>query len=212
VSILNKIFKKRIGIKRKENLNKALLIQVIFSIILVVAVIVTKHFGNSQTDSYLNMVKEKLGTTFNIKQTASGISSIFSNFSKKLGLDFLSASDYAAPVSGKILNEYGESATAEDSYNHGIDIVSNMEAVKSISYGEVVSVGKNSKLSNYIVVESGSKTIIYARFEEVFVSKGDEIKLGEIIGKLNNENKLLHLEIWENGNSIDPSRLFKISE
>ena len=212
MSILNKIFKKRIGIKRKDNLNKALLIQVIFSIILVVAVIVTKHFGNNQTDLYLNVVKEKLGTTFNIKQTASGISSIFSNLSQKLGLDFLSASDYAAPVSGKILNEYGGNATSEDSYNHGIDIISNMEAVKSISYGEVVAIGKNSKLSNYIVVESGSKTIIYARFEEVFVSKGDELKLGEIIGKLNNENKLLHIEIWENGNSIDPSKLFKISE
>lgn len=212
MSILNKIFKKRIGIKRKDNLNKSLLIQVIFSIILVVAVIVTKHFGNSQTDSYLNVVKEKLGTTFNIKQTARGISSIFSNLSQKLGLDFLSASDYAAPVSGKILNEYGGSAASEDSYNHGIDIISNMEAVKSISYGEVVAIGKNSKLSNYIVVESGSKTIIYARFEEVFVSKGDELKLGEIIGKLNNENKLLHIEIWENGNSIDPSKLFKISE
>jgi murein DD-endopeptidase MepM/ murein hydrolase activator NlpD len=90
--------------------------------------------------------------------------------------------------------------------------VSNIEAVKSISYGVVLAVGKNNKLSNYIVIESGSKTIIYAMLEEAFVSKGDEIKLGEIIGKLNNENKLLHIEIWEDGTSIDPSKLFRISE
>jgi murein DD-endopeptidase MepM/ murein hydrolase activator NlpD len=206
VSILNKIFKKRIGIKRKENIDRALLIQIIFSIILVVAVIVTKRFGNNQTGEYLSKVKEKLGTTFNIKQTAKGISSIISNFSEKLGLDF-GASDFAAPVSGRLTSNYGE-----DDTNNGIDIVSNIEAVKSISYGEVLAVGKNNKLSNYIVIESGSKTIIYAMLEEIFVSKGDEIKLGEIIGKLNNENKLLHIEIWEDGTSIDPSKLFRISE
>ena len=206
MSILNKIFKKRIGIKRKESINRALLIQVIFSIILVVAVIVTKHFGNNQTGEYLSIVKVKLGTTFDIKQTAKGINSIFSNFTEKLGLNF-GSSDFAAPVSGKILNNYGE-----DDTNNGIDIISNIEAVKSISYGEVLAVGKNNKLSNYIVVESGSKTIIYAMLEEVFVFKGDELKLGEIIGKLNNENKFLHIEIWEDGSSIDPSKLFRISE
>lgn len=203
---MNKIFKKRIGIRRKENINRALLMQIIFSIILVVAVIVTKHFGNNQTGEYLSIVKEKLGTTFDIKQTAKGISSIFSNFSEKIGLNF-GASDFAAPVSGKILKKYGE-----DDTNNGIDIISNIEAVKSISYGEVLAVGKNNKLSNYIVVESGGKTIIYAMLEETFVSKGDELKLGEIIGKLNYENKLLHIEIWEDGTSIDPSKLFRISE
>lgn len=146
MSILNNIFKKRIGIKRKENINRSLLLQLIFSIILVIAVIATKHFGNNQTDEYLSIVKGKLGTTFNIKQTAKGINSIISNYSAKLGLNF-GASDYAAPVSGIILNKYG-----------------------------------------------------------------DELKLGEIIGKLNFDNKLLHIEIWEGGTSIDPSKLFKISE
>lgn len=206
MSILNNIFKKRIGIKRKENINRSLLLQLIFSIILVIAVIATKHFGNNQTDEYLSIVKGKLGTTFNIKQTAKGINSIISNYSAKLGLNF-GASDYAAPVSGIILNKYGDEDT-----NNGIDIVANIEAVKSISNGEVLAVGKNNKLSAYVVVESGSKTFIYTMLEEVFVSKGDELKLGEIIGKLNFDNKLLHIEIWEGGTSIDPSKLFKISE
>ncbi len=210
---MSKILKKRINIKRKENLNKRLLIQIIFSIILVVAVIATKQFGNSHTGAYLNIAKEKLGETIDIKQTASNIGTMFSNFSKKISSGIFKDSDYAAPVSGKILNKYGENDSIESTnYNHGIDIVSNMDSVKSISYGEVIAVGRNNKLSNYIVVESGSKKIIYAMFDEVFVSKGDEVKLGEIIGKLNNENKLLHLEIWENGESIDPSKLFKIYE
>ncbi len=202
---MNKIFKKKIAIKRKENINRALLLQLVFSILLVIVVIAAKQFGNNKTDKFLSTVKEKLGTTFDIKQTAKGINSIILNYSEKLGLNF-GASDYAAPVSGIILNKYGNDA------NNGIDIVANIEAVKSISSGEVLAVGKNNKLSAYIVVESGSKTVIYAMLEEVFVSKGDELKLGEIIGKLNFDNKLLHIEIWEDGTSIDPSKLFKISE
>lgn len=213
MSILNKILKKRIGIKRKENINTGLLIQVIFSIALVVAVIVTKQFGDVNTQEYLNMVKEKLSTTASIKQTTNGVRSIISNISSKISSGLFSESDYAAPVSGKILNKYGEIGTEENAqFYNGIDIISNMEAVKSISYGEVIAVGNNEKLSKYVVIESGSKKIIYAMFDEVFVSKGDEVKLGEIIGKLNNENKLLHLEIWENGSSIDPLNLFKIYE
>ncbi len=201
---MNKILKRRINIKRKENLNKSLLIQLIFSIILVVAVIMTKRFGNDKANEYISLFNEKLGETFNIKQTLSGINSIFTDLSIKWGL---SSSDYVAPVNGKLLSKYGEVES-----NNGIDILSSLEAVKSISYGEVLAVGKNNKLSNYIVVESGGKTIIYAYFDEVFVSKGDELKTGEIIGRLNNENKILHLEIWENGSSIDPLKLFKINE
>ena len=210
---MSKILKKRINIKRKENVNKRLLIQVIFSIILVVAVIATKQFGNNYTGVYLSNAKDKISETIDIKSAISNVKSTFTNFGKGLNFGLLNNSDYAAPVSGKILKKYGIDKTVESSeYNHGIDIISNMESVKSISSGKVTSVGKNEKMSNYIVIESGSKKIIYAMFDEVFVSKGDDIKLGEIIGKLNSEKKLLRVEIWENGESINPTKLFKIYE
>ena len=210
---MSKILKKRINIKRKENVNKRLLIQVIFSIILVVAVIATKQFGNNYTGVYLSNAKDKISETIDIKSAISNVKSIFANIGKGLNFGLLNNSDYAAPVSGKILKKYGIDKTVESSeYNHGIDIISNMESVKSISSGKVTSVGKNEKMSNYIVIESGSKKIIYAMFDEVFVSKGDDIKLGEIIGKLNSEKKLLRVEIWENGESINPTKLFKIYE
>ena len=211
--VVSKILKKRINIKRKENINKRLLIQVVFSIILVIAVIATKQFGNSYTGEYLSNAKEKLSETIDVKLALSNIKKTFSNFGKGLNFGFFSNSDYAAPVNGKILKKYGVDNTIESSsYNHGIDIVSNMESVKSISSGKVTLVGKNEKLSNYIVVESGSKKFIYAMFEEIFVSKGDEVKLGDIIGRLNNEERLLHVEIWENGESINPTKLFTIYE
>ena len=195
---MSKILKKRINIKRKDNVNKKLLIQVIFSIILVVAVIATKQFGNNYTGEYLSSAKVKLGETIDIKLALSNLKSIVVNIGK--GFNLFDNSDYAAPVSGKIIKKYGIDESVESSeYNHGIDIVSNMESVKSISSGKVISVGKNDRLSNYIVVESGSKKFIYAMFDEVFVSKGDDVELGEIIGKLSANEKLLHVEIWENG-------------
>jgi len=210
---VNKILKKRINIKRKENVNKRLLIQVIFSIILVVAVIATKQFGNNYTGVYLSSAKEKLGETIDVKLALSNIKSIFTNIGKGFNFGLFSDSDYAAPVSGKISKKYGIDETIESSeYNNGIDIISNMESVKSISSGKVTAVGRNEKMSNYIVVENSGKKFIYAMFDEVFVSKGDDVKIGEIIGKLNNETKLLHIEIWENGESINPSKLFKIYE
>ncbi len=97
-------------------------------------------------------------------------------------------------------------------YNHGIDIISNIESVKAITAGKVVIVGNNEKMSNYVVIESGSKKVIYAKFDEIFVAKGDDVEIGEIIGKLNTDQKLLHIEVWENGESINPSKLFKIYE
>jgi len=44
-------------------------------------------------------------------------------------------------------------------YNHGIDILSNTETVKSISKGKVGVVGSNDKLGNYVVVEEEGKLL-----------------------------------------------------
>lgn len=210
---MSRVLKKRINIKRKDNINKKLLIQVIFSIILVFAVIATKQFGNSYTGELLSDTKEKLSETIDIKSAFSNIKSLFANIGKGFDAGLFNNSDYAAPVSGKIIKKYGVDNTVQSSeYNHGIDIISNIEAVKSISSGKVIAVGKNERLSNYIVVESGNKKFIYAMFDEVFVSKGDDVNLGEIIGKLDAKEKLLHIEVWENGESINPSKLFKIYE
>ena len=210
---MSKILKKRINIKRKESINKGLLIQVIFSIVLVIAVIATKQFGNNSTGVYLNNAKEKLSETINFKEIFSNVKTTFQNLGDDFSLSFFKNDEYAAPVSGKIYKKYGLDSTAKNTeYNHGIDIISNIETVKAVSSGNVTLVGSNEKLSNYIIIENDGKKFIYAKLEEVFVEKGDVIEVGEIIGKLNDESKLLHLEIWENGESINPSKLFNLNE
>ena len=210
---MNKTTKKRIGIKRKEFFNKKLAVQVGFSIMLVAAVIFTKQFDTSLSKQFINVTEEKL--TENIDPVT--ITGAFKNalISVKDKIPFLSKKDngYAAPVNGKIYQGYGIAESEDVSYyNHGVDISSNTQTVKSISKGTVLLVGNNEKLSNYIVVQDEDKKIIYGKIDETLVNKGDNIAKGDIIGALSENNKILHLEIWENGESINPSKLFELSD
>jgi len=93
-----------------------------------------------------------------------------------------------------------------------MDIVSNTQSLKSISDGKVTQVGNNEKLSNYVVIEEDEKTIIYGKIKEIFVGEGDKVSKGEIIGALNEENMLLHIEVWEGGESLNPAKLFNMNE
>jgi murein DD-endopeptidase MepM/ murein hydrolase activator NlpD len=123
------------------------------------------------------------------------------------------ASEYAAPVSGKVYLNYGLTKSGETTYyNHGMDIVSNTKSLKSISDGKVTQVGNNEKLSNYVVIEEDGKTIIYGKIKETFIGEGDKVSKGEIIGALNEENMLLHIEVWEDGESLNPAKLFDMNE
>ena len=124
-----------------------------------------------------------------------------------------SKSEFAAPVSGRIQVSYGLNKGGDSSYyNHGLDIISNTQSVRAISDGEIVKVGNNEKLSNYVVVKQGNKTMIYVKIMESFVNEGDKVSQGEIIGALNEESMLLHIEVWENGESINPTKLFNMNE
>jgi len=210
---MNKITKKRIGIKRKEYLNKKLVLQVGFSIILVAAVIFTKQFDTSLSRQFINATEEKLSENIDpLTITGAFKNAIISTMGK---IPFLSKNDdgYVAPVNGKIYQEYGIAKSDDVShYNHGVDIISNTQTVKSISKGTVLLVGNNEQLSNYIVVQDEGKKIIYGKINETLVNKGDNISKGDIIGALNKDDKILHLEVWENGESINPSKLFQLSD
>lgn len=210
---MNKITKKKIGIKRREFFNKKLAIQVGFSIILVAMVILTKQFDSGFSKQFISVTEEKLSENIDPSTITGAFKNVVIGVRDKI--PFLSKKDdeYAAPVSGKIYKEYGLTESENTSYyNHGIDILSNTQAVKSISKGTVILVGNNEKLSNYVVVQEDDKKIIYGHINETLVSKGDAISKGDIIGALSEDDKILHLEVWENGESINPSKLFELSD
>jgi len=210
---MNKITKKRIGLKRKENLNKKLALQVVFSIVLVAAVIVTKQFDNEFSANVISVTQEKITQSIEPNKVKENFQSFIGKAIEKIPfISKKSSEEFSAPVNGTIKSDYGLAKNDTGSYyNHGVDILSNTQTVKSISKGTVSTVGSNEKLSNYVVVEDEGKTIIYGKIKETLVKKGDKILKGDIIGALSEEDSMLHLEVWEEGESINPAKLFEMS-
>ena len=117
----------------------------------------------------------------------------------------------ASPVIGTLYRKYGLNKNDDESYyNHGLDIKSDTQSVKSITEGKVISTGNNEKLSGYIVIQNEDKTLIYGRINEAYVKEGDNISKGDLIGSLDQDNMILHIEVWEDGASINPSSLFDL--
>ncbi len=206
---MNKLTKKRINIKRKDQFNKKLALQIVFSIVLVAAVIVTKNINSDLSDKVINAADEKMTASIEILQVRDTIKHVFATAINKL--PFVGKKESATPVIGALYRKYGLNKTDDVSYyNHGIDIKSDTQSVKSITDGKVVSLGNNEKLSGYIVVQNNDKTFIYGKIVESFVKEGDKISQGDIIGSLNEENMILHIEVWEDGASLNPSTLFDL--
>lgn len=210
---MNKIPRKRISIKRKDQFNKKLAFQVIFSIALVAAVIITKQLDSDLSKQFLNVADEKMSESVKPVEVGSSFDDFMLILKNKMPSLSMGKSEFAAPVSGRIQVSYGLNKGGDSSYyNHGLDIISNTQSVRAISDGEIVKVGNNEKLSNYVVVKQGGKTMIYGKIMESFVNEGDKVSQGEIIGALNEESMLLHIEVWENGESINPTKLFNMNE
>lgn len=213
VGEVNKISRKKISIKRKDQFNKKLAFQVIFSIILVAAVIITKQLDSDLSKQFLNAADQKISESIEPKKVGSSIVDFMANIKNKIPFLSKDKSEFAAPVSGRIHMKYGLNKSGESSYyNHGLDIISNTQSVRAISDGKVVQVGNNEKLANYVVVEQDNKTIIYGKIINSFVGEGDKVFQGDIIGALNEDNMILHIEVWENGESVNPAKLFNIDD
>jgi len=210
---MNKLTKRKIGIKRKEIFNKKLAIQVGFSIILVALVIFTKQFDSSFSKQFISITEDKLSENLDPSSITGAFKNLIIGAKDKLPFMSKNKDGYSSPVNGKIYQGYGLIENEDSSYyNHGIDILSNTKVVKSISKGTVILVGNNEKLSNYLVIQDEDKKIIYGKINESLVVKGDKLSKGDIIGALSEDDKILHLEIWENGESLNPSKLFELSD
>jgi len=207
---MNKLTKKRFNIKRKETFNKKLALQVIFSIVLVAAVIVTKNINSDLSKRFIEAADEKMGASIELLEVRDTIAQGFSAAINKL--PFVGKEE-TTPVMGTLYRKYGLNKTDDVSYyNHGIDIKTETQSVKAITEGKVMSIGNNEKLSGYIVIQNDDRTLIYGKINETFVKEGDNISKGDVIGALNEENMILHIEVWEDGASINPSSLFDLTE
>lgn len=93
--------------------------------------------------------------------------------------------------------------------NNGIDISTEAGAkVKSIFEGSVVGTAEVPGYQNMIIIRHGKYFTVYSRLQEVFVSQGQEVSRGHLLGTLaideeGNQSRL-HFEIWEDKNKLNP--------
>jgi len=67
---MNKITKKRLSIKRKDQVNKKLALQVIFSIVLVAAVIVTKNINSDLSEKFIEVADKKMSASIELLEVS----------------------------------------------------------------------------------------------------------------------------------------------
>lgn len=93
--------------------------------------------------------------------------------------------------------------------NNGIDIQTSEDAMaRAIFDGVVVSVISIPGAFNHVIVKHGEYFSVYSNLEDVYVRKGDKIKMKQVIGRVHTNQEgatELHLEIWKNTTKLDPS-------
>lgn len=87
--------------------------------------------------------------------------------------------------------------------------------VSALFDGVVIDTAYSASSGNYITVQSSDRVkYFYCHLDEVFVSKGDTIKQGEVISTSGNTGyrstgSHLHLSLYINGAVYDPCKLFE---
>lgn len=98
--------------------------------------------------------------------------------------------------------------------NYGIDISTSPDSdVRSVFDG-VVTVVKFIKGANYFVlIRHGSFISVYLNIIDIKVKIGDKVKTKQTIGKvytdIDSKSTILHVEIWEDINKLDPEMWLK---
>ena len=132
---------------------------------------------------------------------------------------------YVMPLEGEIIGSHsgGElvkyEALNEWRTHDGMDIKGETGAeIKAAADGKIKSVGSDPLWGTVVEIEheKGITTLYYGLSEEVPVKAGDEVKAGDVIGKLGETNLAevdkdshLHFAIKENGKFIDPKTKVK---
>ena len=128
------------------------------------------------------------------------------------------------PVKGDIILKYSENNTvffktlAEYKSNPAIVIASKEGTeVKAAADGTVVDIGENDEYGKTLTVDIGSDyKIIYGQIDNISVSKGQQIKEGDVIAKIakptkyySEEGDNMYFQVEEKGAFVDPMLLLR---
>jgi murein DD-endopeptidase MepM/ murein hydrolase activator NlpD len=128
---------------------------------------------------------------------------IFQNKKEIFKLDFM-------PLDGQVIKPFGEyiePSSKKSFFNNGIDIEVKDSCNVLCVYDGIIEKVENTKDNGIVVTVSHKdnyKTIYY-NLIELNKDVGEEIKKGDILGKVDNEkNKSFHFEVMHSGSYVDP--------
>ena len=139
---------------------------------------------------------------------------------ESLVLDFTRRKGYLRiPVKGAIVGHFGkqtERRFGTVTRNNGIDISAAEGAeVTAVADGTVVYIGDFLGYGRVLIIDHGDRYhTMYAHLDRFFVSKGDALKAGTVIGTVGRTGSLdgaqLHFELRHKGQAQDPLDWFEI--
>jgi murein DD-endopeptidase MepM/ murein hydrolase activator NlpD len=114
-------------------------------------------------------------------------------------------STFQKPVNGVVSQGYHW-------YHPAVDIADNEgQNVKPVAEGKVIETGYQFfGYGNYVMIDHGQGTIsLYAHLSQINVVKDQQVSKNTILGIVGSTGRStgphLHLEIWENGDKLDPA-------
>lgn len=144
--------------------------------------------------------------------SAEEIGSFYENYIRKIGQN-LAYTPLGYPFRGQITSTFGhrENPMGRGVETHpGLDFRAPMgSSVKSMAKGTVIFAGRNGGYGNCIKLKHGNGfETIYGHLSKILVSKGQQIDIGQVIGKSGSTGRStgphLHYEIHRYGKKVDP--------
>jgi murein DD-endopeptidase MepM/ murein hydrolase activator NlpD len=123
------------------------------------------------------------------------------------------------PVRGDISSRFGnrpDPFTGIVRFHNGVDITNKLDTpITAAMAGKVGAVGFNPNYGRFVIINhpgTGYQTL-YGHLDKILVSKGENVKQGEPIGKLGDTGYStgphLHFSIFKNNEPVDPLRYLK---
>lgn len=133
--------------------------------------------------------------------------------------DETSASSWAIPVSGQVVQEFGWAKSPEDNlerFNPGIDISAKVGSeVKVVQPGTVSRIGHDRTYGEFVLIEHRKgEYALYAGLADIKVAEGDHVQEGQSIGNVAEQetgDPLLHFEVRENDKLVDPLKKINVN-
>lgn len=122
------------------------------------------------------------------------------------------------PCSQRVTSRFGTRAdpfTGESRYHSGIDIDgfgNDGAPVIAAASGEVITASYDSAYGNYVIIDHGGTSTVYAHLSGLAVSYGQTVSQGETIGYVGATGRAtgthLHFEVYVGDERVDPAQYF----